>query len=179
MRYVALLSGINLGNRRISMETLAAYFEEYGFSGVRTYISSGNVSFDSTSKPDFLDLEEHLCDSLGFETTVAIFSLTELDELLNSISQTLSGLIPNWQRPLRNPKIEGYRYIVALSSGEHQLMPDSSVPRTELLGQYPRASLWLWTLADGRPPAAMDRLFVTKNTTRFAHTLEKIYQSAL
>lgn len=44
--FVALFSGINVGgNRIVRMAELRAFFEELGFTGVATYIQSGNVVF--------------------------------------------------------------------------------------------------------------------------------------
>ncbi|GAA4112249.1 DUF1697 domain-containing protein [Aminobacter aganoensis] len=44
--FVALFSGINVGgNRIVRMAELKAFFEELGFTGVATYIQSGNVVF--------------------------------------------------------------------------------------------------------------------------------------
>lgn len=44
--FVALFSGINVGgNRIVKMAELRLFFEELGFSGVATYIQSGNVVF--------------------------------------------------------------------------------------------------------------------------------------
>jgi len=49
-RYVALLRGINVtGNSMIKMEELRGIFEALGFSGVATYINSGNVGFECRS----------------------------------------------------------------------------------------------------------------------------------
>lgn len=46
MVYVALLRGINVGgNAKIEMAKLKVMFEGLGFSGVKTYINSGNVIF--------------------------------------------------------------------------------------------------------------------------------------
>lgn len=48
MRHIALLRGINVGgNHLIPMVALKASFEGLGFSGVATYIQSGNVLFDA------------------------------------------------------------------------------------------------------------------------------------
>jgi uncharacterized protein (DUF1697 family) len=67
--YVALLRGINLGNRRVKMATLAATFEEMGFGAVSTFIASGNLLFESPAA-DAGQLEEQiqhgLADSLGY-----------------------------------------------------------------------------------------------------------------
>lgn len=50
--YVAMLRGINVGSGRIvKMERLRGSFEALGFGGVRTYVQSGNVIFESDQKP--------------------------------------------------------------------------------------------------------------------------------
>ena len=46
-RYVAFLRAVNVGGRTIRMERLRAIFEEEGFTGVETFIASGNVIFES------------------------------------------------------------------------------------------------------------------------------------
>jgi uncharacterized protein (DUF1697 family) len=48
-RFVALLRGLNVGGHRLKMDRLRALFEEEGFTGVSTYIASGNVIFDADS----------------------------------------------------------------------------------------------------------------------------------
>ena len=51
-RMIALLRGINVGaGNRIRMDALRLLFEQAGFSGVVTYIQSGNVLF-STDAPE-------------------------------------------------------------------------------------------------------------------------------
>jgi len=47
--YIAFLRGINLGKRRLTMDVLRARFEELKFTGVATFIASGNVVFSSKS----------------------------------------------------------------------------------------------------------------------------------
>lgn len=48
MRYVCLLRGINVGgNTMIKMSELSTMFESLGFSGVKTYINSGNLAFNA------------------------------------------------------------------------------------------------------------------------------------
>ncbi|HTH62459.1 MAG TPA: DUF1697 domain-containing protein [Paraburkholderia sp.] len=47
-RYVALLRAVNVGGTgKLPMSGLRAMCESLGFAGVRTYIASGNVVFDS------------------------------------------------------------------------------------------------------------------------------------
>ena len=51
-RFVALLRGINVGGRnKVPMAELRTLASELGWTGVATYINSGNVVFTS-SKPD-------------------------------------------------------------------------------------------------------------------------------
>ena len=48
MKYIALLRGINVGTSvRVEMKSLRSLFVSLGFSGVETYINSGNVIFES------------------------------------------------------------------------------------------------------------------------------------
>lgn len=68
MHYVALLRGINLGNRRLKMDRLRELFEATGFRDVATFIASGNVVFENALRdPAKLEatIERHLERSLG------------------------------------------------------------------------------------------------------------------
>ena len=79
--YVALLRGINLGNRRVKMTTLAALFEEMGFGAVSTFIASGNVLFESPAT-DAGQLEEQiqhgLAESLGYTVDTFVRTRAEI-----------------------------------------------------------------------------------------------------
>lgn len=47
--WIALLRGVNVvGKRKLPMKDLSAILQKAGFSGVRTYIQSGNVVFQSS-----------------------------------------------------------------------------------------------------------------------------------
>jgi uncharacterized protein (DUF1697 family) len=67
-RYVAFLRGINVGGHVVKMDQLAAQFASLGFDNVSTFIASGNVIFESTSKPATLEprIEQHLAGWLGY-----------------------------------------------------------------------------------------------------------------
>lgn len=61
MKYVALLRGINVGgNHRVEMLRLKSLMERLDYTGVVTYINSGNIFFASgkTTKEVTLELEE-------------------------------------------------------------------------------------------------------------------------
>src|SRR5512133_1695963 len=81
-RYVAFLRAINLGRERsVRMETLRRAFEDLGFTGVSSYIASGNIIFDSPLRSaGSLEnrIEEALMNTLGFEVTPFVRSSSEL-----------------------------------------------------------------------------------------------------
>jgi uncharacterized protein (DUF1697 family) len=59
MKYVVLLRGINVGGRnKLPMASLKQFLEELRFSGVSTYIASGNVILESDESAD--EIEAHL-----------------------------------------------------------------------------------------------------------------------
>lgn len=76
MQYIALLRGINVGGKRkVQMNLLRTAFEDAGFTNVRTYISSGNVLFE-TPETELTELVA-VCDQLmvttfGFSVRIAI-----------------------------------------------------------------------------------------------------------
>ena len=77
-RTIAFLRAINVGGHNVKMDQLRALFEEMGFANVETYIASGNVIFDTPSKPnDKLEqkIEAALEKALGYE--VATFCRTD------------------------------------------------------------------------------------------------------
>jgi len=48
-QYIALFRGINVGGRNsLPMKELVAIMQDYGYTGIRTYIQSGNVMFESS-----------------------------------------------------------------------------------------------------------------------------------
>lgn len=47
--YIAFLRGINVGGHKVAMQDLQTLFEGLGFSNVRTFIASGNVTFEADS----------------------------------------------------------------------------------------------------------------------------------
>jgi uncharacterized protein (DUF1697 family) len=63
---VALLGGINLGNRRITMDRLRSAVAALGYDEVSTFIASGNVLFSAPTVRDGGDgYARHLADGLG------------------------------------------------------------------------------------------------------------------
>jgi uncharacterized protein (DUF1697 family) len=85
-KYIAFLRGINVGgNRLIKMDALADALGSAGFRKVKTYIASGNVIFESGSaRLAAMErrAEKKLLEIFGHEVTVIIFSVAELEALL-------------------------------------------------------------------------------------------------
>lgn len=80
-RYVAFLRGINVGGHVVRMETLKEVFSQLGFSGVETFIASGNVIFESKSgTPKSLEqrIEKRLESKLGYSVATFLRTFEEV-----------------------------------------------------------------------------------------------------
>jgi uncharacterized protein (DUF1697 family) len=90
--YVALLRGINVGSSsRVEMTRLKASFEGLGFHGVRTYINSGNVLFESRAKDSTRlarRIEKAIEEEFGFPVRVLVRSASEVARLVKAIPRT-------------------------------------------------------------------------------------------
>jgi len=86
-RYIALLRAINVGRgRTVKMKSLRQVFESLGFSKVATFIASGNVVFQTTTKNiKSLEkkIEKRLQEALGYEVAAFIRTEAELAEIAN------------------------------------------------------------------------------------------------
>jgi uncharacterized protein (DUF1697 family) len=83
-KYVAFLRAINVGGHVVKMDQLRDLFDELGFTNVETFIASGNVIFDSSSrvaKALERKIEKHLRERLGYEVATFIRSITEVAEM--------------------------------------------------------------------------------------------------
>lgn len=80
-RYVAFLRAINVGGRTVQMTALRDLFLSFGFSGVETFIASGNVIFDakSTAAPAIeRKIEDGLAGALGYEVAAFVRTIEEV-----------------------------------------------------------------------------------------------------
>jgi uncharacterized protein (DUF1697 family) len=74
-RFIAFLRAINVGGHTVAMAALRELFEDLGFTGVETFIASGNVIFVSRSTNVGAlrtKVEDHLRKSLGYEVDTFI-----------------------------------------------------------------------------------------------------------
>jgi uncharacterized protein (DUF1697 family) len=86
MKFVALLRGINVGgNKKISMPELKTTFESLGFVNVSTYINSGNIIFETATRPDVSTIETTLQKSFGFSVKILIRDQQNIQNLVKKI----------------------------------------------------------------------------------------------
>ena len=85
--YVAMLRGINVGRGKVvKMERLRASLESLGFSGVRTYVQSGNVAFESERKPAAelsKKIEAKILRDFGFAVPVILKTSKEIEQVVS------------------------------------------------------------------------------------------------
>ncbi len=86
-RFIAFLRAINVGGgRTVKMESLRQVFESLAFSGVETFIASGNVVFETTTKSTKAlekKIEKSLREALGYEVSTFVRTETELAEIVD------------------------------------------------------------------------------------------------
>ena len=83
-RYFAFLRAINVGGHVVKMDRLRQIFESLGFSGVETFIASGNVIFETKSgnvRSLERKIENALMEALGYEVATFIRTGDELVEI--------------------------------------------------------------------------------------------------
>ena len=85
-RFIAFLRAINVGGHTVKMDELRRLFESMGFARVETFIASGNVVFEATSKnAKALEkkIEKRLKEALGYEVATFIRTDAELADIAN------------------------------------------------------------------------------------------------
>ena len=85
-RCIAFLRAINVGGHTVKMEHLRQLFASLGFSGVETFIASGNVVFETNSKNTRAlekKIEKRLREELGYEVATFIRTGVELAAIAN------------------------------------------------------------------------------------------------
>jgi uncharacterized protein (DUF1697 family) len=81
--YIALLRGINVGNKQMKMADLKLLFEELGFAEVVTYIQSGNVVFSVSANNNLAEkISKGIQESFGFEVPVLVKTASEIERIL-------------------------------------------------------------------------------------------------
>lgn len=83
-RHVALLRGINIGQRRMRMARLVEVLTDAGYADVATYLQSGNVAVSSPRSAASIaaHLRELIQDEWGFDVPAVMRTKAELDAVL-------------------------------------------------------------------------------------------------
>src|SRR5581483_9181285 len=174
--WVALLRGINVGGHNVTMAHMRELFGELDFVGVRSYIQSGNLFFQS-DEPDRAALrstiEAHLHAALGYTVPVCLRTAAELEHLLSL--EPFAGI----------ESTPGTRFSVVFCA--EPLAQPVPVPFVTADGGYEliaatAAELFVvWRLKNGRVSntfGAIEKLVAAPTTTRFWHTTAKIVAAA-
>ena len=92
-KYIAFLRGVNIsGKNRISMPELRSELERSGFSGVSTFLNSGNIAFSGGNGDAKTKIEKIIKDKFGLDIPVYIIDADILkDVLLNAPSWWNTG----------------------------------------------------------------------------------------
>ena len=174
MMYIALLRGINVGGHTVKMDYLRELFTQLGFTGVRSYIQSGNLFFE-TPQTDRVALtqtiEQHLHEALGYQVAVFLRTIPEIEQIVESNPFQDIEVLPDM------------RCCVVFTA---QKIPDALPlpiysPRKDMqiIATTPYEAFTVWYVINGRPPAAYTfKELGASTTTRFWHTLAKILQAA-
>jgi uncharacterized protein (DUF1697 family) len=163
-RQIALLRGINVGgNKRVEMARLRALMEELGYTGVRTYVNSGNVVFSGPRRPEE-QLETAIAKTFGFEVPVVIRSRDELAEVVEA-------------NPLRDVATDPARHLVVFCAAEASTDLDPADFAPETFAARGR-ELYLWA-PGGIHTSPLAKLLANKSvgpksTARNWRTVEKL-----
>ena len=99
--FIAFLRAINVGGgRTVKMQSLRQIFESLGFFNVATFIASGNVVFETTTKrTETLErkIEKALKEALGYEVRTFVRGEDELAKIANHRPFPGSKFDETWQ----------------------------------------------------------------------------------
>ena len=87
-KYICLLRGINVGgNRKMKMAELRTHLADLGLENVKTYIQSGNISFQAKEK-DYRKLESQITKMIekqyGYDVPVMVRQMEELQQIFEN-----------------------------------------------------------------------------------------------
>ncbi|MBD0823812.1 DUF1697 domain-containing protein [Aestuariibaculum marinum] len=123
--FIALLRGINVsGQKKIPMAELRTLLSNAGFTGVQTYIQSGNVVFRSDVK-DEKSISETISKAIlkqfGFDVSVLVKTLEDFQAVFEASPFSEEALKKSYFMLLFDkPKLELAEQIMQLSTSEEQ-----------------------------------------------------------
>jgi uncharacterized protein (DUF1697 family) len=84
-RYLALLRGVNVGGKKLAMSDLRDVAVQLGYTGVSTYIQSGNLLFscDDSDQPALARaLEQEIAGQVGLQCEVVVLTAADLGRVI-------------------------------------------------------------------------------------------------
>lgn len=168
-RYVALLRGINVGNRKVAMAELREVATTAGFNDVRTHLNSGNLIVASRRGAASVRqiLEPAIAERFGFQVPVVIRTADQLRAVLAANpfeGANPSRLLINFC--LTTPPAEALDRMMALATDQELV----SIQGDEVFVDY-RGGLGRSKLA-----AAGDRPIGVTATGRNLRTVQKLLE---
>ena len=172
-RYVAFLRAVNVGGpRTIKMDVLRRIFEGLGFSGVSTYIASGNVIFETTTRNTSVleqGIEKGLIEALGYEATPFVRSGAEVNRIaaFNPFPKTHIGATDEL----------GVIFLSAPLGADEQRHLKAQPSKTDELRALGREIYWLRHRGPGGEiysTAPFDRIIALPFTIRSLRTVRQI-----
>lgn len=171
-RFIAFLRAINVGGHTVKMDYLRKLFESLGFSRVETFIASGNVVFETTSKNTKTlerKIANRLQDALGYEVATFIRADAELADIAS-------------YKPFRPSELEA---AVALNIAfladplDDQSKPKLMALRTDLdaFHVHEREIYWLCRKKQSESSfsnAVLEKTLGRQSTLRGANTVQKM-----
>jgi uncharacterized protein (DUF1697 family) len=170
MELVVFLRAVNLGpSNKVSMDSLRTILTEAGFSNVRTYLNSGNLTLQSVHPiSDVTDQIRNLIKvNFGFEIDVFVYSIAELRD---RIDQGVFALLTADQIP----------YVVFM---DHEIAIEvpSDLQHIHLLASEETILFCYGTISDQHtsfPNALIEKKYKVRCTSRNLNTIMKILQAS-
>ena len=171
-KYVAFLRAINVGGHTVKMDYLRQLFVAMKFSNVETFIASGNVIFDSTSKnARALErrIEDYLQETLGYEVATFVRLTSELADIAN-------------YKPFREAELNGESnvlYIAFMGDKPSSVSKDKLLSLTSEVDEFHisgREVYWLRRRIDESKfsGALLEKALGMRATIRNSTTVKKI-----
>ncbi len=138
MEYIALLRGVNVGGKnKLSMPQLKEELIRLGFSGVKTYINSGNILFTSENREEAVlkeQLEALLRGRFGIESPVALIVAPDYKSALEQA--------PSWWNQGAEMKHNVIFIIPPLTAQQAFAEVGELVPEYEKASYHGRVVFW-------------------------------------
>ena len=172
MKYAAFLRGVNVGGRIIRMADLKTCLEKAGFfSDVKTYLQSGNVTFESDNNEAELkkQIETLLTKTFNYPAKAQVIPMDNLRKIIDS-------------NPFSSASADYHQYVIFIENDlETKLVAEAG----KQLGEEVKAGhgVVYWKVMKGQTLKSPFAKLLTKskykdfNTNRNINTLQKIAAS--